>query len=192
MATEPYTQAVQPGEENPFGNVTLVQLVSVFPLDICGDDDAAKKIRMSDKPTVYLPFRVRHNRKEGKLVYNPVIDRWRLEEEEELTFGAKAVKLVQPPDYFMEAWIVDQAGAVPAGPETREQLNGKGLSAFCSKQVPQFFWKILMSPLKVDNPDHTIDVELLMVCRCKVKCHERGVRPVQKTCGHSVVLGHRE
>ena len=54
LALEPRCQTIQPREQDPLGNVGLVQLVADFPFEFPGDDDPPVQLRMIRQPSVQL------------------------------------------------------------------------------------------------------------------------------------------
>src|SRR5271169_4033409 len=44
----------------------------------------------------------------------------------------------------------------------------------------------------IDCPDNAVSPELFDICSGKMECYKRGICPVEKSCGKSVVLRNRK
>src|SRR5690606_1178722 len=87
-------QTVQTGEEHPFGDVRLVEPVAKFPFQLSRNDDFAPQVGVSGEPLAQIGRRVGHDRKQGELVDDAVVDGGRLEKQLK-RFGLKLVQVVQ-------------------------------------------------------------------------------------------------
>src|SRR5947209_1524264 len=82
-AGEPAGEAVEPGEEQPLGDVCLVELVAHLPFQLGGHDHAAYEPRRGGQAGVEPQRRVGGAGEQGVLVYDPLGERRGLEEEGE-------------------------------------------------------------------------------------------------------------
>ncbi len=125
------------------------------------------------QPLVEPGGRARHEREQGELVDDPVVERRRLEKEGERLIG-------QPVE-------LRQVTRAPA-----EQLGREDVRALLSQQLLQHVGQVLLGLAVVDAPHDAVDVKLLGVVGREVQRDEGRVGPVEQPGWQAVVRGHRK
>src|SRR3954447_21440799 len=65
---QPRAQPVEPGEQHPFGDVRLIELVANLPLELRREEHATPQIGIPLEPLVQAGGYVRHEREQRVLV----------------------------------------------------------------------------------------------------------------------------
>ena len=95
MSFKPTAQAVKSGEEYAFCDVALIKFVSRFFLDVVRNYHLSTNVRVGSKPVIQSDSRIRHCRKQRKLVYDAIIHRRRLEKDKKRITLLHSVELVK-------------------------------------------------------------------------------------------------
>ena len=93
MPSKPRAQSVQAGEQDPLGDITLIELVPALPLYACRYDDSPEEVRVCCEPIVDFSLWVGHDGEQRKLIHDAVVDGGRFKEEEKFIFRSQAVEL---------------------------------------------------------------------------------------------------
>ncbi len=173
MALEPAAEAVQAGEEHPLVDVGLVQLVAHLPLQSRRNDNLAGDAGVGAEPVVQHQARVGHDRTEGVLVDDAVVNGGGLEEDQHL-LAVQGIQFVQGVDHV------------------RQQFNGQHVGPLLLHPFPQAPGEAFVGLDVVHRPDSAVAVEFLQVARGEVHGHEGGIGPVHHPCGQAVMLGNGE
>lgn len=173
VAFEPIGESVEAGEEDAFGNISLIEFVADFPFEFGGDDDAACDFGVLVEPLVEGEGGVGGDGEKGVLVDDAVVDGRRLEEEDEVVIGT--------PGHIGEA-----------GDDLAEEVDGVDIGAFAVEGIPEDIGKNFVGLPVIGGPDDAVEVELLDVGGGEMQGDEGGIGPIEEAGGEAVVLsdGH--
>ena len=117
VAREPSAQAIETGKQHTLVDVRLIQFVADFPLERRRHDDPATEIGMLLQPVVESRRRTRHQREQGELIEDALIDGRRFEEHDK-RLAAERVELAK-------------------GLERRQHLNGERIGSLLLQEMLQ-------------------------------------------------------
>lgn len=157
LTFEEAADAFEPGEEDAFGDVGLVELVADFPFEFGGDDDFLPEVGMLGEPVVKFHADIGIDGEEGILVHDTFVHGRGFEEEGEGLHGVK----------FADG-----------GDGVFDHIDSEHVGSFGIEHVEEFIGEELMDFAEVDAPDGAIFVIELDVGGGEVHGDERGVGPI--------------